>query len=166
MKIKINPAYLLKLMLVGSLAGCSQQEPISFHGWEMVGGNQTGNKYSSLDQINIDNVNQLEVAWVYNTLDADTVASSQIQCNPIVVNGIMYGTSPQLKLFAVDAATGEEIWKFKPFEVIEGDRAGHFNLNNNRGVAYWTDGKGDERIYYATGHYMNAVDAKTGKQIK
>ncbi|HSJ66097.1 MAG TPA: PQQ-binding-like beta-propeller repeat protein [Anditalea sp.] len=134
--------------------------------WNMVGGNVTGNKYSSLDQINLENVANLEVAWIYNTGDADTTANSQIQCNPIIVDGVLFGTSPQLKLIALDAATGQEKWVFKPFEVIEGDLAGHFNLNNNRGVAYWSDGKGDNRIFYATGHYMNAVNAETGELVK
>jgi len=155
------------LILLLFLYSCGQQvEKISYEGWEMVGGNPTGNKYSSLDQITSGNVDQLQVAWMYNTGDADTVASSQIQCNPIIVKGVLYCTSPRLTLIALDAATGRELWTFKPFEVIEGDLSGHFNMNNNRGVAYWTDGKGDERIFYATGHYMNAVDAKTGKLVE
>jgi quinoprotein glucose dehydrogenase len=51
----------------------------------------------------------LQIAWTYHTGDADTAAHSQIQCNPIIVNGMMYGTSPALKLCAVDAATGKEV---------------------------------------------------------
>jgi quinoprotein glucose dehydrogenase len=168
--MKLNlplPIFTLLVSFILSLS-CTQNTDSthSYHSWEMVGGNPTGNKYSSLEQINTENVNKLKVAWIYNTGDADTIASSQIQCNPIIVKGIMYCTSPRLVLFALDAATGKELWTFNPFEVLEGDLKGHFNLNNNRGVAYWTDGKGDERIFYATGHFMNAVDANTGKLIK
>jgi quinoprotein glucose dehydrogenase len=152
------------LILIFSFS-CKQSPSAYFDGWTMVGGNPTGNKYSSLDQITVDNVDKLEVAWVYHTGDADYEAKSQIQCNPIIVDGVLYGTSPQLRLLALDAATGQEKWVYTPYQEIEGDKAGHFNLNNNRGVAYWSDGKGDERIFYATGHYMNAVDAKTGKLI-
>src|SRR5687768_5698573 len=83
--------------------------------WNIVGGNSTGNKYSSLSQIDTSNVHQLKVAWTYHTGDADTAAHSQIQCNPIVIKGILYCTSPALKLIALDAATGKEIWKFSPF---------------------------------------------------
>jgi quinoprotein glucose dehydrogenase len=137
-----------------------------YSSWNAVGGNVTGNKYSSLDQINTENVHQLEVAWIYNTGDADYEAHSQIQCNPIIIEGTMFCTSPQLKLIALDASTGKEKWVFTPFQEIEGDKFGHFNLNNNRGVAYWTDGKGQERIFYATGHYFNSIDAKTGKLDK
>jgi quinoprotein glucose dehydrogenase len=139
-----------------------------YTGWEMFNGNYTANKYSTLAQIDTSNVQQLQIAWTYHTSDMDTAAHSQIQCNPIIVNGIMYCTSPALKLCAVNAATGKEVWAFKPFEQVEGDaaaKAGHFNMNNNRGVAYWSDGKGDERIFYAAGPYMHAVNVKTGKLI-
>src|SRR6476646_2306655 len=118
------------------LIACNSVQRDKFSGWNMVHGNSTANKYSSLAQIDTTNVQQLEVAWTYHTGDADTAAHSQIQCNPIIVNGVLYGTTPQLKLVAIDAATGKEKWVFTPFEVIEGDKRGHFNLNNNRGVAY------------------------------
>ena len=100
--------------------------------------------------------------------DVDTAAKSQIQCNSIIVNGVLYGTSPALTLFAIDAATGQQKWQYKPVgsKIIEGSKAGHFNLNNNRGVTYWTDGNSDERIFYVTGQDLQAVDAKTGKLIE
>lgn len=141
---------------------CRTHEKNDFDGWATVNGNSTGNKYSSLGQIDTGNVKQLQVAWTWHTGDADTAAHSQIQCNPIVVNGVMYGTSPQLKLFAIDAATGARKWVFSPFDSIRENRRSHFVLNNNRGVAYWTDGK-DERIFYVAGAFLQAIDAKTGR---
>ena len=117
----------------------------------------------ALLQIDTSNVKQLKPAWTYHTGDDDTAAHSQIQCNPIIVNGTLYGTSPQLKLFALDAATGQEKWVFRPFDTIPGQEKINFILNNNRGVAYWTDGAGDERIFYTAGPFLRAVDAKTGK---
>ena len=140
-------------------------DEISFDKWEVAGGNSLVNKYSSLTQIDTSNVQQLKVAWTYHTHDMDTAAHSQIQCSPIIVGGVLYGTSPQLKLFAIDAATGVQKWSFSPFDTIKGDRNGHFGLNNNRGVAYWTDGKGDERIFYTADAYLHAIDARTGKLI-
>jgi quinoprotein glucose dehydrogenase len=146
------------------LASCvSKNDP--YKNWNTVGGNPTGNKYSSLSQIDTSNVHSLKVAWTYHTGDADTAAHSQIQCNPIIVNGVMYGTSPQQKLFAVDAATGKEIWKYKPFDSVPGGKGFYFGLNSNRGVAYWTDNAGDERLFYTAGPFLRAVDAKTGKAI-
>jgi quinoprotein glucose dehydrogenase len=153
-------------LMVLSMIACQDKNSKQFEGWTIVGGNTTGNKYSSLTQLDTTNVQQLEVAWTYHTGDADTAAHSQIQCNPIVINGVLYGTSPQLKLFALDAATGKERWSFSPFDTLEGDRRAHFNLNNNRGVAYWSDAGKDQRIFYTAGPYLHAVDANTGKLIE
>src|SRR5579859_6995000 len=80
--------------------------------WRVTGGSKENIRYSALTQIDTSNVKQLQVAWTYHTNDADTVNHSQIQCNPIIVDGILYGTTPQLKLFALEAATGKERWVF------------------------------------------------------
>ena len=136
-----------------------------YAGWRMVNGNYTGNKYSSLAQIDTGNVKQLQVAWTYNTGDADTAAHSQIQCNPIVVDNVMYAVSPQLKLLALDAATGVLKWDFLPYDTASADKKPNFNLNNNRGIAYWSDGKNDKRLFYAVGEFIYAVDAGTGKAV-
>src|SRR6266496_414755 len=148
------------------LLACNTSETANFNNWEMANGNSTANKYSSLTQIDTTNVQQLQVAWEYHTSDADTAAHSQIQCNPIIVNGVVYGTSPQLKLFAVDAATGKQKWAFSSYDTITEEKKGHFNLNNNRGVTYWSDGKNDQRIFYTAGPYLHAIDANTGKLVK
>ncbi len=97
------PTIIIALILF--LEACSTK-PDPYKGWATVSGNPTGNKFSSLHQIDTTNVQQLKVAWTYHTGDVDTASHSQIQCNPIIINGILYGTSPQQKLFAVDAATG------------------------------------------------------------
>ena len=129
-------------------------------------GNDNGNHYSSLTEIDTNNVSQLQIAWTFHTGDADTAAHSQIQCNPIIVNGVMYCTSPQLKLFALDAATGKQKWVFYPFDSIPGgQRVSHFIMNNNRGVTYWSDDKNDQRIFYVADSYLEAVDANTGKLV-
>ena len=148
------------------LIACNSTETSNYNTWQIAGGNSTGNKYSSLTEIDTTNVQQLQVAWEYHTGDADTAAHSQIQCNPIIVNGVVYGTSPQLKLFAVDAATGKQKWAFSPYDTITEEKKGHFNLNNNRGVTYWSDGKNDQRIFYTAGPYLHAIDANTGKLVK
>lgn len=154
-------------LLVPCWMACHRSgDQTSFDRWEAAGGNTFANKYSSLNQIDTSNVQQLQVAWTYHTGDMDTAAHSQIQCNPIIVNGILYGTSPQLKLFALDAGTGVQKWSFSPYDSIRGDKAGHFEINNNRGVTYWTDGKEDERIFYTAGAYLHAVDARTGKLVE
>ena len=147
------------------LASCTTKTD-PYKNWNTVNGNSTGNKYSSLAQIDTNNVQQLKPVWTYHTGDADTAAHSQIQCNPIIINGILYGTSPQQKLFAVDAATGKEIWKYKPFDSVPGGKGFYFGLNSNRGVAYWTDSADDERLFYTAGPFLRAVNAKTGKAVE
>jgi quinoprotein glucose dehydrogenase len=128
--------------------------------WRVKGGDAGGTQYSSLAQITKDNVNTLTLAWTYRAGEADTVQNrSQIQCNPIIINDTLYGTSPSLKAFALDAATGKEIWKF------ESDEAGGGGLGANRGVTYWEE-ENDKRILYSLGEYLYALDARTGKAIE
>ena len=65
-------------------------------------------RYSPLKQINASNVNQLQVAWTYDVSDA----AGTLETNPIDVNGVLYGYTPGQKVFAVNAATGQQIWLF------------------------------------------------------
>jgi quinoprotein glucose dehydrogenase len=122
--------------------------------WPNYGGNKEGNRYSPLDQINTKNVTALKVAWMY---DAAVTKQGDIQCQPIVIDGILYGTTPDLNLFALNAATGEQIWKFA---ASRGDRP-----NQNRGVMYWEEGE-DKRILYSISSGLYAVNAKTGELVK
>ncbi|HEX4851541.1 MAG TPA: c-type cytochrome, partial [Puia sp.] len=135
----------------------------SYQEWNVYGG-QDNIHYSALNQIDTNNVNGLKVAWEFHTGDMDTASHSQIQCNPLVVDGVIYAVSPKMKLIALDAATGKKIWDFNPLDSM---RAMKINsvLNNCRGVSYWTDGSSDKRIYYTAGSFLFAVDANTGKSI-
>ena len=147
------------------LAGCTNKKKkevnfVAGENWPVYGGNKAGNRYSPLDQINATNVNQLAVAWTYDAREpVDPNKPSrwpkEIQCQPIIINGVLYGTTPELKLFAVDAATGKELWKFVP--VKDNQR-----FNTSRGVMYWEQGD-DRRILYSAGGTLYAVDAGTDK---
>lgn len=129
--------------------------------WPNHGGDPGHRQYSTLDEITRDNVSQLRVAWTYRTGDARADNRSQIQCNPIVIRGVLFATSPQLKTFALDAATGRELWVFDPFEA----GAEQHSLGVNRGVAYWEDGT-DRRILVTAGQRLYALDAATGKPVE
>jgi len=122
--------------------------------WPYYGGNKEGNRYSPLSQINLKNVKDLKVAWMY---DAAVTKKGAIQCQPIVVDGVLYGTTPDLHLFALNAATGQQLWKFV---ASKGDRP-----NQNRGVMYWQDGE-DKRIFYSISSGLYAVNAKTGELVQ
>ncbi len=152
----------LPVMLMMLAPACKTDD--RYRSWPHYKGSEENIHYSSLTEINSSNVKQLAVAWTYHTRDADTVNHSQIQCNPIVIDGVMYGVTPALKLFAIDAATGHEKWQFNPFDSLASDKKSFFNMNNSRGVTYWADGN-DKRIYYTAGSYMHAVNAVTGKLV-
>lgn len=157
---------LIFLFVLFIFSSCRQSEKKSFNGWPAYGGGNENIHYSSLTQIDTNNVEQLKLAWEYHTGDVDTANHSQIQCNPIMIDGMLYGTSPKMKLFAIDASTGKEKWVFNPFDSLTGNKVMFFVLNNCRGVAYWTDGNQDKRIFYTAGSWLFSVDALTGKLIK
>ena len=128
--------------------------------WPHYGGNKAGNRYSPLTQINTKNVTNLQVAWLYDASEKPDANGRRreraIQCQPIVVNGILYGTTPDLNLFALNAGTGEQRWRFEPAPT---DRR-----NSNRGVVYWQNGL-DKRILYTVGSSLYAINAETGQSI-
>jgi quinoprotein glucose dehydrogenase len=128
------------------------------HEWPVYRGDPKGNQYAPLAQIHAANVHRLQPAWEYHTRDANQ--RSTMHVNPIVVNGVMYVTTPSLKAVALDAATGREIWTFDPSK--------HNNGNvvrlRNRGVTYWKGAEG-ERIFHFVRDRVYAVDAKTGAVI-
>ncbi|MCG8311228.1 MAG: PQQ-binding-like beta-propeller repeat protein [Cytophagales bacterium] len=127
--------------------------------WPVYLGGKHNNHYSPLDQINKNNVDQLKIAWEYHTGDSISKGNLQIQCNPIIIDGMMYGTSPKLKVFALDATTGVRKWIFDPARVTD------FSLHVNRGVVYWEDGA-DKRVFFTAGPYLFALNAETGYPIQ
>jgi quinoprotein glucose dehydrogenase len=144
-------------------AGCSHPEPDTE--WRNYGGNKAGNRYSLLSQINRSNVQSLRPAWIYHSAgdvgkngNEGQASGQEIQCQPIVVHGLLYGLDPALKLFALDAATGKERWKFDPFSELTP------RYTRSRGMTYWEDGK-DRRIFFTAGSGLYALDAATGKPI-
>jgi quinoprotein glucose dehydrogenase len=127
--------------------------------WPVYLGDAGSSHHSRLQQIQTKNVGQLEVAWTYRGGWSDAQNRSQIQCNPLVIDGVVYGTTPDLKLFALDATTGVQKWRFDPAACPGITKSGV-----NRGLAYWADGS-DRRILYANDHFLHAIDAVTGRRI-
>jgi len=149
------------------LFGFSCSSKNKYTTWNSYNGSPENIHYSSLKQIDTSNVKNLQVAWVYHTGDADTVHNSQIQCNSIIVDSVLFGTSPQMKLFALNAKTGEQKWVFNPFDSIATvDKRFFFILNNCRGVTYWTDHNTDRRIFYTAGSNLYCINADNGKPIQ
>ncbi|MEO5682468.1 MAG: PQQ-binding-like beta-propeller repeat protein [Chitinophagaceae bacterium] len=160
---RVKVEHYCMLIAVVACFGCQHRK--TYETWKQYRGSNENIHYSSLTAIDTNNVKQLQLAWEYHTGDADTANHSQIQCNPIIIDGVLYGTSPRLKLFAIDAATGSAKWQFDPFDTLTGNRE-FFNQNNCRGITYFNGGENDKRIYYTAGPYLHCVDAKTGKLLK
>ena len=159
------------LLLICTLLITSCKNDIStgsgdYKSWSAYAGSKDGIRYSSNDQVDTNNVSQLQVAWTYSSHDRDTANRSQNQCNPIMVNGILYGVTPKLKLFALNAATGEQKWLFDPAnEDTSAKKDPYAFYEVSRGVMFWHDGD-DERIFYSVGAKTYAINARNGKPVR
>ena len=133
--------------------------------WPRVGNDPGCMRYSELDQINRGNVTRLKPAWTYHTRELEGRTGKTIECTPIVIDGVMYVTTGYLRVVALDAATGKELWQFDP---LKDHPFPHRPASGgvNRGCAYWSDGKpdGERRIIHGTSDgRLFSLDAKTGK---
>src|SRR5260370_36061348 len=160
MKRLATCASILASILAVSAAGVTAQSEKTAQGisasaqqrqdWPAYGGAPENNHYSSLAQINRQNVKHLSIAWTF-----DTQEEGGLETSPIIVEGVLYGIAPSQKVFALDAATGKLLWKFD---------SGIRGTQPNRGLAYWSDGK-DKRILVGVMNFAYALDAVTGKPI-
>ena len=126
--------------------------------WPVYRGDAKGNQYAAIAQIHAANVHRLRPVWVYRTGDANQ--RSTMHVNPLVVNGVMYVTTPALRAVALDAATGRERWVFDPAQYNDGNIV----RLRNRGVAYWKGAEG-ERIFHFVRERVYGIDARSGTLI-
>jgi alcohol dehydrogenase (cytochrome c) len=157
-KLQISAAILLALGAMSAVAQTADYSPVTdarlvkpeAENWLMSRGNYEGWSYSPLDKINASNVSKMVPIWSYST-----GANSGHQAPPIVNNGVMFVSTPSAQVLALNAKTGELLWKYKR-ELPEDFSALH---NTNRGVALYGD------KVYVTGlePVVIALDAKTGK---
>lgn len=127
--------------------------------WAVYNGNAGNTHYSRLDQITPANVERLQVAWDYNAEDAFTHngAQSDMQTNPLVIDGKLYFVSPKGRVICLDGATGKPIWTFDP---ADGEEV--LTRQRSRGLAYWSDGR-RARIIASFRHHLLAIDVETGQ---
>ena len=132
--------------------------------WRVYGGDEGSTRYSPLDQINRDNIKNMRIAWIWKSDSLMPNPQAGSETTPIMVNGVLYFTMDQRRyVIAADAGTGETLWLYRP---NEGERFTQAPRKIHRGVSYWTDGRGDERIVYVTpGFQLIALNAKTGDPI-
>src|SRR5215470_10993392 len=133
--------------------------------WPHYTADLKGTRYSPLDQINGSNFNKLEIAWRFKTDSLGPFPEYKLEGTPLMIKGVLYATGgTRRSVVALDAKTGELIWAHS---YREGKRAAVAPRQlSGRGVAYWTDGKGDDRILYVTtGYRLVALNAKNGAMI-
>lgn len=111
--------------------------------WDVYLGDKSSSHYSRLKQITKANVDELEVAWTYHTGDSEE--RGDVQTNPLIIDGVMYGASTWKNIFALDAATGEELWRFDPRTVHPQDVVSE---DLTRGLTYWA-GEGEQRLFFS-----------------
>src|SRR6195256_3128153 len=168
--LRIAPAIAFIIIGLASLAPrLSSQNagmPSTRNGdWPHYTADLKGTRYSPLDQINGTNFNQLEVAWRYKTDNLGPRPEYKLEGTPVAIKGVLYTTGgTRRSVIALDGKTGEVIWTHS---LREGRRAAVSPRQlSGRGVSYWTDGKGDERvIYVTTGFQLVELNAKTGAMI-
>ena len=134
--------------------------------WPSYAGDLNNYRYSPLDQIDAANFSKLEVAWRFKTDNLGTRPEYKLEGTPLMVNGVVYATAgTRRSVIALDAETGELLWVHGEHEGPRGAAAAR--QLSGRGLAYWTDGKGDDRILYVTpGYRLVCLDAKTGTPVK
>src|SRR5438132_6683496 len=133
--------------------------------WAYYTADVKGTRYSPLDQINATNFNQLEVAWRFKTDNLGTRPEYKLEGTPLMVKGVVYTTGgTRRSVVARDAKTGELLWVYS---LREGKRAANAPRQlSGRGVSYWTDGKGDDRVLFVTtGYRLVALQAATGRPV-
>ncbi len=120
-------------------------------GWPAYGGQAAQDHYSSLTQINRENVKNLSIAWTF-----DTGEKGSLESTPVIVGRVLYTYTPSLKVVALDASTGKLIWTFD---------SGNHEQDASRGVSYWSNGK-ESRIFAGMRNLLYALDPATGKPIE
>ena len=163
MKVKITGIEVCIFSCIILLVSCSSKTKNKYSEWKISGGTKDRIQYSTLSQIDTSNVKDLQVAWTYNTKDAE--GSSVMEANSIIIDDVLYGVSPKLKLFAVDAATGSQKWIFDPLAEILKAGGKKQGVNMCRGVSFYGGDNNDNRIFYTVGSLLYCINSSNGRPI-
>lgn len=168
--MRSRQALLAALLWIFPTSPVAGQEGAPGGEWPHYGGDLGSTKYSALSQIDHGNVDRVREAWIWRSPDDqliaanDGLAAATFKATPIMVDGVLYIRTNLSQVAAIDAASGRELWVFDPESYLSG-RPPNFGFNS-RGVAYWTDHAGDDRILLGTGDaHLWALDASTGTPI-
>ncbi len=168
MRLNCSKFALAILMVITGFINFSVQadEPGTKNGeWHQYTGDVKGSRYSPLDQITADNYEDLELVWSFSTKNLGTRSEYKLEVTPIMIDGVLYATAGTRRAaIALDGETGELMWIHSMREGLRGGMAPR--QLSGRGLSYWSDGKGDDRVLYVTtGYRLIALNAHTGAPI-
>jgi quinoprotein glucose dehydrogenase len=152
--------------LIPRVSGQARPASTRIGEWTHYAADARGTRYAPLDQINGSNFNKLEVAWRFKTDNLGPRPEYKLEGTPLMVKGVVYTTGgTRRSVVALDAKTGEQIWVYS---MREGARAANAPRQlSGRGVSYWSDGRGDDRILFVTtGFRLVALNAQTGAPVQ
>ncbi|MDP5170748.1 MAG: PQQ-binding-like beta-propeller repeat protein [Bacteroidia bacterium] len=152
---------LLPLLCILSCSTPSETPLYADKSWPVALG-PGSNHATTLSQITTENISKLVPAWVYKAGDAGK--HTQIQCNPLIINGKIFATTATLDVVCLDGVTGVEIWRSSPSASMNPDDVPSPGMGVNRGLVYARSPNGD-RIFVSNGPYLFAMFAETGKSI-
>jgi quinoprotein glucose dehydrogenase len=152
-------------VLLWSVVPGSTQQGVSDGPWRHYRGDAGGTSYSRLDQITASNASKLAIAWRWTSANFGPTPEFKSETTPLYVDGVLYFTAgARRNVVAIDAGTAETLWTYRLDEGERGNKAPR--KNSGRGVAYWSDGRGDTRVLVITpGFHLVALDAGTGRPI-
>ncbi|MCP5382275.1 MAG: PQQ-binding-like beta-propeller repeat protein [Kordiimonadaceae bacterium] len=155
----------LTLTFIMVTAANAQSLDTSNGEWPHYAGDIKGSRYSPQDQITADNFNDLELAWSFSTKNLGSRPEYKLEVTPLMIDGVVYATGGTRRTaFALDGETGELMWLHSMDEGLRGGMAPR--QLSGRGLSYWSDGKGDDRIFYVTtGYRLVALNAHSGVPI-
>lgn len=140
----------------------NEPDPSAFRSWTVSHGDAGARRYSALDQINRGNVERLRVEWIYRS-GGNPTRWRGLQCNPIVVKGVLYAPTVDQDMVALDAARGTELWRFSPDKP---QRIGLDDAPARRGLVFWPGNEAHgARLLFAFGTWVYALDPETGRRV-
>ena len=163
-----RPAWTLSLLLAGSLVISPQGKDSSRQvEWRYYGGDPGGARYSPLADISAENIRSLRVAWEWKhwetPLEQYGTTPGYFESTPLMIDGVLYVTTPYNSIAALDAESGKELWRFDG----EGYKLGQVLSGSGwklRGTAFWRDGN-KLRLFLNSRHRLFSLDAQSGKPV-
>jgi quinoprotein glucose dehydrogenase len=153
----------LPSLTVAFFSACSDGD--KNHDWPVYLGDNSSSQYSEAKQITPDNVAQLKIAWTFDAAGVDENSRTNMECSPLVIDGIVYATSAQSDLLALNGVTGEQLWRLNPHDELNKTLAIPVRPSGfSRGLVHWTDGK-NSQIFLVIANYLLAVDPRNGSLV-